>query len=553
MSNLPRQLTRNTLGEFLPNLRAVRAIEQMLKQVGELLPADVATLNRLIEETTLEASSSSAKAQMALDLLLDAIQDAAVNVGVADGKANEALETLGRIARALELLATAPATKDNNSLTTDYIDFALNPRLSTTPGRVHWGSTGTLEIEMGGGNITQQVGEEFFVYGKATAAISEGQLIMVTGAVGASGAVTFAPTTTGLLDPNAILGIATENIALNGFGRVTTMGVVHGINTSGASVGEVWADGDVLWYNTGFVGSMTNVKPVAPNMKTQVAIVIHAGAGGSGSLQVEVLNGSTLGGTDTNVQLGALVDKQLLQYDAVAGYWKNVAIAGIGSTAAETHAAASKAIPVDADELPLADSASSFTLKKLTWANLKATLATWIGGNLIAGSFTSLVSSTTGKVATTLGVGNATPAATGAGITFPAAQSASSDANTLDDYEEGTWTATLTASVTAPTTPVTVTGTYTKIGRLVTVTANFSGVNTTGAAGNIQVTGLPFTSSAAALGSLTKFGLGTVPDTVFVGASSAYLAVLETTTTNNTAIVAGTNKYLILSITYPAS
>jgi hypothetical protein len=41
------------------------------------------------------------------------------------------------------------------------------------------------------------------------------------------------------------------------------------------------------------------------------------------------------------------------------------------------HAATSKATPVDADELPLADSAASFGLKKLTWANLKATAKTY--------------------------------------------------------------------------------------------------------------------------------------------------------------------------------
>lgn len=38
-----------------------------------------------------------------------------------------------------------------------------------------------------------------------------------------------------------------------------------------------------------------------------------------------------------------------------------------------THAATGKATPVDADELPLVDSAASNVLKKLTWANLKAT------------------------------------------------------------------------------------------------------------------------------------------------------------------------------------
>jgi hypothetical protein len=48
-----------------------------------------------------------------------------------------------------------------------------------------------------------------------------------------------------------------------------------------------------------------------------------------------------------------------------------------GDIAATTHAATSKATPVDADELPLVDSAASWGLKKLTWANLKATLKSY--------------------------------------------------------------------------------------------------------------------------------------------------------------------------------
>jgi hypothetical protein len=43
-------------------------------------------------------------------------------------------------------------------------------------------------------------------------------------------------------------------------------------------------------------------------------------------------------------------------------------------TAPETHAAESKANPADDDELPLSDSAASWSIKKLTWANIKATL-----------------------------------------------------------------------------------------------------------------------------------------------------------------------------------
>ena len=94
----------------------------------------------------------------------------------------------------------------------------------------------------------------------------------------------------------------------------------------------------------------------------------------------------------------------------------------------------------------------------------------------------------TGKFATTIGVGNATPAASGSGITFPATQSASSDANTLDDYEEGTWTPTAGGTSTYSTQS----GQYVKIGKLVYVNAVvvFTAIGT----GSTNVlSGLPFT------------------------------------------------------------
>lgn len=51
--------------------------------------------------------------------------------------------------------------------------------------------------------------------------------------------------------------------------------------------------------------------------------------------------------------------------------------ANITVIAPGTHAAASKATPVDADELPLVDSAAGNILARLTWANLKATLKSY--------------------------------------------------------------------------------------------------------------------------------------------------------------------------------
>jgi hypothetical protein len=160
------------------------------------------------------------------------------------------------------------------------------------------------------------------------------------------------------------------------------------------------------------------------------------------------------------------------------------------------------------------------------------------------------------KTASTVSVGGATPAATGAGITFPAAASASSDANTLDDYEEGNWTATLAGSTTNPTTPVQVTGQYVKIGRVVHVQVNIANVNTAGAAGNVTVTGLPFTIAnlagpmGAAYGSGWNFNGGTAV-WALGGANTATVSFYTDGGAFNALLHNGNNNmYLYFSLTY---
>jgi hypothetical protein len=79
-------------------------------------------------------------------------------------------------------------------------------------------------------------------------------------------------------------------------------------------------------------------------------------------------------------------------------------------------------------------------------------------------------------------------------IKFPATQNASSDANTLDDYEEGTWTPTVTPSA-GSLTSYTSSGVYTKVGRFVTVVGDFI-LGTVGtASGGCTVGGFPFLST----------------------------------------------------------
>lgn len=88
--------------------------------------------------------------------------------------------------------------------------------------------------------------------------------------------------------------------------------------------------------------------------------------------------------------------------------------------------------------------------------------------------------------------------ATGTGIAFPATQSASSDANTLDDYEEGTWTPTYIQSTTNPTVSYGGrVGVYRKIGSFVWVAGRISADSVTGGSGIVSIGGLPFAVGAA--------------------------------------------------------
>jgi hypothetical protein len=84
-------------------------------------------------------------------------------------------------------------------------------------------------------------------------------------------------------------------------------------------------------------------------------------------------------------------------------------------------------------------------------------------------------------------------------VAFPATQVASTDPNTLDDYEEGTWTPVLTFGTPGnlSVTYSTQTGYYVKVGRVVHVwgTIFTSAFTHTTASGNMQITGLPFTSA----------------------------------------------------------
>ena len=124
------------------------------------------------------------------------------------------------------------------------------------------------------------------------------------------------------------------------------------------------------------------------------------------------------------------------------------------------------------------------------------------------------------------------PLLTGGGLKFPATQVASADPNTLDDYEEGTWTPTLvpdSGSFTYITYNPNRSGKYTKIGNCVVLQifmfTNAISVGT--ASGSVSIGGLPFIPStvrcSGALQNVYDFAASNAPEAIGNVGTSVYL------------------------------
>ena len=113
----------------------------------------------------------------------------------------------------------------------------------------------------------------------------------------------------------------------------------------------------------------------------------------------------------------------------------------------------------------------------------------------VAGTTTLNLPATSGTVVVT----GTTPTLNG--ITFPATQVPSADANTLDDYEEGTWTPSLGGTTTYNSRF----GTYTKVGNLITLLFLVR-VNSIGTGTRASIAGSPFIPANMSSGTSPLYG-----------------------------------------------
>jgi hypothetical protein len=154
------------------------------------------------------------------------------------------------------------------------------------------------------------------------------------------------------------------------------------------------------------------------------------------------------------------------------------------------------------------------------------------------------------KEGQTLSLDSAVPNA-GTGITFPATQSASSDVNTLDDYEEGTWTPSIGGNATY----TGQSGRYTKIGNFVSAICDMS-INVIGTGSTSTVSGLPFAAGSLNFGGALSYWTATSRGLYFLapqmtGTTFWFIDTTSAMTTpNNSAGIFQNGTRIIVTVTY---
>ena len=306
-------------------------------------------------------------------------------------------------------------------------------------------SAGGISIATTGAQTAQVITAE--ITNAESITITRGQVVYAFGATGNRMSVKLAYNTADATSAKTIGIVSDASIAANGTGIITMVGTVDGL-TLGA-----YAEGDQLYLGA-TAGSVTNVKPYAPNHLVYVGIVERAN-NGNGELYVRVQNG---------YELNELHDVQittppsagaLLVYDATNALWKAARLTA-GTNIAITNADASVTVGITgviagtnggtgvnngANTITIAGNvthAGAFTQSFTATANTSLTLP--VTGTLATLAGSEALSNKTITASAFNGTVGATTASTGAFTTLSATGNASFNTGSSGGIVSGTST-----------------------------------------------------------------------------------------------------------------
>lgn len=125
------------------------------------------------------------------------------------------------------------------------------------------------------GGVTGQMFQELHFYGKCQGAVRDTAVVQYVGAQGANIIIKEAVPSEINVEPELLLGVATQEGANNDFIKVTWYGEVQGVNTTG------WEEGNILFFESsdGIIGGLTKYKPIAPAAIVNCAVVVKESTG----------------------------------------------------------------------------------------------------------------------------------------------------------------------------------------------------------------------------------------------------------------------------------
>ncbi len=171
-------------------------------------------------------------------------------------------------------------------------------QLPISAGLLQWNATdGTLDLGMGGGEVTQQIGQELFVKVRNDTGITipNATPVYITGRQG--NRTTIAPAKSDQDSTSRVFGVTTQDLHDNDDGFITTFGYVRQIKTNyigSGNWGTTWVGGDYLYVSKDVAGQLTNIEPIAPHHSDIIGIVGNIGNVGVGSIFVSIKHHNAL-------------------------------------------------------------------------------------------------------------------------------------------------------------------------------------------------------------------------------------------------------------------
>lgn len=214
----------------------------------------------------------------------------------------------------------------------NFMNFNTAYSNGVAEGRLQWNiEDGTLEFGVPGGNVNLQIGQEILIRIKneELVQINNGEIVYASSAVGNVKYVKLA-NANNHTNAMKVVGIATENIAADSFGYITTVGLVRDFDTS------AFSDGQVVYLST-TNGQIVGTAPTAPNTTIRVGIVVKPHAT-EGILYASI---HALGYLSeiSDVLLTSVADKDMLSWDNANSRWKNISPGAIDHNALLNYAA----------------------------------------------------------------------------------------------------------------------------------------------------------------------------------------------------------------------